>query len=159
MTPGAARTAVRRLATLVAGVFVLGATASCTGETAGETARFPGAIPAPANVSAASGRLVGGIPVVVPVPPGATVTTSAVGHENGLLTVSVTGTSGEPAADLLAFFRERLTLAAFTATEGSPLPEGAVGAVFGRGEREVLLVAIVDHGVSRSWSLGGTLAP
>jgi hypothetical protein len=108
--------------------------------------------------SALAGGLVAGLPGVVPVPPTAHVTASALQPRGSLLGVSVTGTSAQDVADLLAFFRRRLTAAGFTATDDHLLPKGAAGAAFGRGDREVLIVAVVDRGGERSWSVGGTVA-
>jgi hypothetical protein len=110
--------------------------------------------------TAVAGRLVEGFPDQVPVPAGAHVTASAVEDRGELLAVSVTGTSKQPVADLLAFFRSRLTRAGFTATEGSLLPAGASGAAFGRsGGAEMLIVAVIDRGGERSFSIGGTVRP
>jgi len=110
--------------------------------------------------SARAGGLVAGFPAVVPVPAGDPVTASAVQARGALLAVSVTGTSTRTAPALLAWFRARLATEGFTATDGSLLPAGAVGAAFGRpGGVELLLVAVVDRGSRRSWSVGGTVAP
>jgi hypothetical protein len=108
--------------------------------------------------TAAAGRLVPGFPTEVPVPAGAHVTASAVEDRGELLAVSVTGTSRQPVAGLLAFFRARLTRAGFTATDDSLLPAGASGAAFGRsGGTEMLIVAVIDRGTERSFSIGGTV--
>lgn len=109
--------------------------------------------------SAATGRLVAGLPPVIPIPPGATITASARQPQGGLVAVSVTGTSRSTTTDLLAFFHTRLAAASFTATDDSLLPAGASGAAFGRGGNELLVVAVVDRGTTRSWSVGGTLTP
>jgi hypothetical protein len=109
--------------------------------------------------TAVAGRLVTGFPTVVPVPSGAHVTASAVEPHGDLLAVSVTGTSRQPVAALLAFIRSRLLHAGFTATDDSLLPAGASGAAFGRhGGAEMLIVAIVDRGTERSFSIGGTVS-
>jgi hypothetical protein len=114
----------------------------------------------PAAPSALAGGLVAGIPPVLPVPPGAHVTASAMQRRGDLLGVSVTGTSGQPVPALLAFFRARLRTAGFTATDDSLLPKGASGAAYARsGGSELLLVAVVDRGTDRSWSVGGTVRP
>ena len=110
--------------------------------------------------SARAGGLVDGFPGVVPVPVGAHVTASAVQARGDLLAVSVTGTSPLPVPALLAWFRARLTGEGFTATDDSLLPRGASGAAYGRpGGRDLLLVAVVDRGTERSWSVGGTVTP
>jgi hypothetical protein len=109
--------------------------------------------------TAVAGRLVTGFPTVVPVPSGAHVTASAVEPHGDLLAVSVTGTSRQPVAALLTFVRSRLLHAGFTATDNSLLPSGASGAAFGRnGGAEMLIVAIVDRGAERSFSIGGTVS-
>lgn len=113
----------------------------------------------PATTSAV-GHLVGNFPVsVIPVPPGATVTGSAASAEPAGLMVSLTGTSPAPVAALLRFYRGTLTAAGFTASTGAVLPKGAQGAVYSRsGGDEMLLLAIVDRGPLRSFSIGGTLS-
>jgi len=112
------------------------------------------------GLSARVDGLVDGMPAVVPVPVGAHVTTSAVQARGALLAVSVTGTSTLAVPALLAGFRDRLLAEGFTATDDSLLPRGAAGAAYGRpGGRELLLVAVVDRGGTRSWSVGGTVAP
>jgi hypothetical protein len=109
--------------------------------------------------AAVAGRLVNGFPAVVPVPAGTHVTASAVEPHGELLAVSVTGTSRQPVAALLAYIRDRLTQAGFTANAGSLLPAGASGAAFGRHSgTEMLIVAIVDRGTERSFSIGGTVS-
>jgi hypothetical protein len=109
--------------------------------------------------TAVAGRLVTGFPTVVPVPAGAHVTASAMEPHGDLLAVSVTGTSRQPLAALLAYIRDRLTRAGFTATDGSLLPAGASGAAFGRhAGTEMLIVAVVDRGTERSFSIGGTVS-
>jgi hypothetical protein len=110
--------------------------------------------------SARAGGLVDGFPAVVPVPTGAHVTASAVQARGDLLAVSVTGTSALSVPALLAWFRGRLRAEGFTATDDTLLPRGASGAAYGRpGGVELLLVAVVDRGGERSWSVGGTVAP
>ncbi|HEY6794483.1 MAG TPA: hypothetical protein VI248_07355 [Kineosporiaceae bacterium] len=105
-----------------------------------------------------SAGLAQGFPDVVPVPPGARVTDSAMQVRGDVLGVSVAGTSPMPVAGLLAWFRARLRAEGFTATDPL-LPPGASGAAFGRpGGVELLLVAVVDRGTLRSWSVGGTIA-
>lgn len=117
----------------------------------------PEASPTP---SAQAGGLVPGFPDVVPVPAGSHITASAVQPDRGLLAVSVTGTSPLPVPALLSWFRTRLAASGFTATDDSLLPKGASGAAFARqGGNELLLVAVVDRGARRSWSVGGTVAP
>jgi hypothetical protein len=116
--------------------------------------------PASRTPTALAGGLVPGFPREIPVPPKARITASAVQAqpEKDLLGVSVAGTSRSSAAQLLAFFHDRLGRAGFTATDDGLLPEGTTGAAFGRGGRELLLVAVVDRGTERSWSVGGTVA-
>jgi hypothetical protein len=120
------------------------------------------ASPSPTRTpSAAAGRLVDGFPAAVPIPPNARITGSATQprpDRPDLLGVSVTGTSRRTSADLLAFFHDRFAAARFTATDDSLLPPGALGAAFGRDRGELLLVAVVDRGTDRSWSIGGTVA-
>ena len=109
--------------------------------------------------AARAGGLVEGFPDVVPVPGGGHVTASAMQARGDLLGVSVTGTSPLPVAALLTWFRARLRAEGFTAADGSLLPAGAAGAAYGRpGGVELLLVAVVDRGGQRSWSVGGTVA-
>jgi len=118
-----------------------------------------GGVPA---ATSAAGRLVPGLPPVVPVPPGGRVTMSAIEPRDGgdLVGVSITGTSSLATRDLLAFFGSRLRSAGFTTSGDGLLPAGAAGAAYGRG-REFLLVAVVDRGASggRSWSIGGDVTP
>jgi hypothetical protein len=117
------------------------------------------AAPTP-DPSALAGGLVDGFPDVVPVPAGGHITASAMQARGDLLGVSVTGTSPLTVPALLTWFRGRLGAEGFTATDDSLLPRGATGAAFGRpGGVELLLVAIVDRGGERSWSIGGTVAP
>jgi hypothetical protein len=102
---------------------------------------------------------VAGIPSFVAVPPGATVTGSAVGHKGRLLEVSITASTRARVVDVLAFYRRTLTTAGFSATDDAVLPPGSAGTAYGRsGTGELLVVAVVDHGTSRSFSIGGTVA-
>jgi hypothetical protein len=115
--------------------------------------------PGQGRPTAVAGRLVTGFPSVVPLPPGAHVTASAVQPRGDLLAVSVTGTSRQPLAALLHFIRTRLIRVGFTATDNSLLPPGASDAAFGRqGGAEMLIVAVVDRGDERSFSIGGTVS-
>jgi len=116
------------------------------------------------SASALAGGLLPGVPGVVPVPPAARVTGSAVQARGGLLAVSVSGTSTLAVRPLLDWFTARLRSEGFTAAPGgSPPAPGAgtgIGTTFSRpGGREILLVAVADRGGERSWSVGGTVAP
>jgi hypothetical protein len=136
------------------------ATAACASPDPGQVTQAL-ASPSPSGPpSAAAGRLVDGFPDVIPIPPDATITGSAVQErpEQGLLGVSATGTSRLPVKALLGFFHVRLRRAGFSETDDSLLPPGASGAAFGRASGELLLVAVVDRGPDRSWSIGGTVA-
>jgi hypothetical protein len=117
-------------------------------------------LPAPRPAPAVAGRIVAGFPTVVPVPTDAHVTASAVQPHDELLAVSVTGTSRTSTSALLTFFRTRLTKAGFTATDDKLLPAGASGAAYERsGGAEMVIVAVVDRGAERSFSVGGTVSP
>ena len=114
--------------------------------------------------SATAGGLLPAVPGVVPVPPAARVTGSAVQVRGGLLAVSVSGTSTLAVRPLLAWFTARLRSEGFTAAPGGgPSATGTgtgTGTTFSRpGGREILLVAVADRGGERSWSVGGTVAP
>lgn len=103
--------------------------------------------------------LVAGFPAdLVPVPPGASVTSSAVEPTGDGRQVSLTGTSTASAKKILAFYRGTLTEAGFTVARGSVLPSGVTGTAFSRhGEQELLLLAVTDTGGRRSFSIGGTV--
>ena len=105
---------------------------------------------------AAVGRRVDGIPHFLAVPPGATVTGSAVQPDHGRLQVSITGTTSAPVSDVLGFYRRTLTAAGFTATDDGLLPPGSTGAAYGHAG-QLLVVAVVDHGPVRAFSVGGTV--
>jgi hypothetical protein len=121
--------------------------------------RAPDTSPGAQQPTAVAGRLVADFPAVVPLPPGAQVTASAVEPHGDLLAVSVTGTTRQSVAALLAFIRTRLIRAGFAATDDSLLPHGASGAAFGRhGGAEMLILAVVDRGAERSFSIGGTVS-
>ncbi len=108
--------------------------------------------------SAAAG-LVAGFPTeLVPLPPGAAVTSSALAPGPGGMQLSLSGTTSLPVKTVLAFYRTALTKAGFTTTKGNVLPSGASGAAYSRnGEEELLIVAVVDNGARRSFSVGGTI--
>ena len=132
-----------------------GAVPSAAGQVTAQTAAVVGS----GDVSAAAGVRVDGIPAFLAVPPGASVTGSAVGHKGTLLQVSITGSTGAKVADVLAFYRKTLTKAGFTATDDGVLPTGSSGTAYGRGDTgELLVVAVVDNGSARSFSVGGTVA-
>ena len=60
---------------------------------------------------------------------------------------------------MLDFYAKTLRRAGFSQTKGSVLPPGAVGLAFSRdGGQELLVVAVVDRGGLRSFSVGGTVA-
>jgi len=105
---------------------------------------------------AAVGRRVDGIPRFLAVPVGATVTGSAVQPFHGRLQVSITGTTPAPVSDVLGFYRRTLTAAGFTATDDGLLPPGSTGTAYGHAG-QLLVVAVVDHGSVRSFSIGGTV--
>lgn len=151
--------------TALTAVAASGATAGCAAPPTDRVAQalaMPSATSSPSGPpSAAAGRLVEGFPAVVPIPPDTRITGSAVQvrpDRPDRLGVSATGTSRLSSRDLLGFFHARLRRAGFTATDDSLLPPGASGAAFGRVPGELLLVAVVDRGPDRSWSIGGTVA-
>jgi hypothetical protein len=156
----------RAVLTALTAVAASGAAAGCAAppsDRIGQALAMPSASPSASGPpSAAAGRLVDGFPaVVVPIPPDARITGSAVQprpDRPDLLGVSATGTSRLSPRNLLGFFHVRLRRAGFTATDDSLLPPGASGAAFGRAPGELLLVAVVDRGPDRSWSIGGTVA-
>ncbi len=126
----------------------------------------PPARPLAVTVSASLGRspaaaagLVPGFPTdVLPAPPSATVTASAIEPDGELLRVSLTGTSPAPVAAILDFYRATLVRQGFTASDDGVLPPGATGMAYSRGDAsELLVVAVVDRGTSRSFSVGGTV--
>jgi hypothetical protein len=163
------RSAVARalLTVTTATGLAVGGLAGCGAPDVGQVTQVlapPTPTPIPSQIrtpTALAGALVAGFPRAVPIPPKARITASAVQAqpEQDLLGVSVSGTSGSSTKQLLAFFHDRLRRAGFTATDDELLPDGTSGAAFGRGSRELLLVAIVDRGTERSWSVGGTVAP
>lgn len=103
--------------------------------------------------------LVAGFPAdLVPVPPGASVTSSAVEPTGDVRRISLTGTSTASAKKILAFYHGTLTKAGFTVARGSVLPSGVTGTAFSRhGDQELLLLAVTDTGGRRSFSIGGTV--
>ena len=109
---------------------------------------------------AAAGALVPGFPsTLLPLLPGATVTASAVQRHSGVMDVSLSATTRAPAPTVLAFYSGVLGRAGFSQTRGTMLPPGAIGLAFGRGAgQELLVVAVVDRGAVRSFSVGGTLS-
>ena len=166
VTPGPRRGRAARGACLVAGLLIgpIGATLAGCGAPAvpvpDQVAQADLPRPPSLDPSARAGGLVDDFPTVVPVPTGAHVTASAVQARGSLLAVSVTGTSPSSVPVLLAWFRTRLRAEGFTATDDGLLPRGAFGAAYGRpGGVELLLVAVVDRGAERSWSVGGTVTP
>jgi hypothetical protein len=133
------------------------ALAGC-GAAADRAAQVLTSISASPTRTAAAGRLVAGFPTSIPVPDGVHVTASAVQGQGALLAASVTGTSSLSVTSLLAFYRARLTDAGFTST-GDSLPAGASGTAYERaGGTEMLVVAVVDRGAERSFSVGGTVS-
>lgn len=108
---------------------------------------------------AATGSLVRGFPSqLLPLPPGVTVTASAVQRHEELMDVSVSATTPAPAKEVLSFYSATLTKAGFSQTKGSVLPVGAAGLAFSRdGGKELVVVAVADRGSDRSFSVGGTV--
>lgn len=107
------------------------------------------------------GRLVEGFPALVPVPRRAVVTSSAVQPgADGTLTISVTGRSTASTRALVRFYRKALNRAGFRYARGHVLARGTAGTAFSRsGGAELLTVAVVDDGATRSFSVGGTVTP
>jgi hypothetical protein len=116
--------------------------------------------PGAAATEAATGAIVHAFPTtLLPLPPGAKVTASAVQRHDAVLDVSLSGTTPAAAAAVLDFYARTLGKAGFSQTKGSVLPPGAVGLAFSRGDgRELLVVAVADRGGLRSFSVGGTVA-
>jgi len=150
----------RTVLTALTAAAVTGTAGACAAPSAGQVTQALASPSTSGPPSAAAGRLVEGFPAVVPIPPDARITGSAVQDrpERGLLGVSATGTSRLPIKELLGFFHVRLRRSGFSETDDSLLPPGASGAAFGRAAGELLLVAVVDRGNDRSWSIGGTVA-
>jgi hypothetical protein len=115
---------------------------------------------APPPTEAATGRLVRDFPSqLLPLPPRATVTASAVQRHEGLMDVSVSATTPAPTKEVLGFYSAALARAGFSQTKGSMLPLGTLGLAFSRnGGQELVVVAVADRGTDRSFSLGGTVA-
>ena len=111
-------------------------------------------------VAATAGALVPGFPSsLLPLPPGAAVTASGVQRREDLLEISMSATTTAGVKQVLDFYAKALGRAGFSRTGGNMLPPGAVGLAFTRdGGRELLVVAVVDRGAQRSFSVGGTLA-
>ena len=126
----------------------------------GAGARTPSPPPGAAATQAATGVIVPAFPsALLPLPPGATVTASAVQRHDAVLDVSLSATTTQAAPQVLDFYSATLRKAGFSQTKGSMLPPGAVGLAFSRGGgQELLVVAVADHGALRSFSVGGTVA-
>ena len=96
---------------------------------------------------------------LIPAPPGASVTASAVQRHGGTQEISLSATTRAPVAAVLDFYRMTLAQAGFSVTRDSMLPLGATGLAFSRdGGQDLLVVAVVDQGATRSFSIGGTVA-
>lgn len=108
---------------------------------------------------AAVGELVEDFPAdVVPLPEGAQITLSSVVEGDGVLEVSLAGESELPADGILEFYRDALVAQDFTEVDGA-LPEGAVGATFGRGDgTELLTVSVVPVEGLQRFTVGGIIA-
>jgi hypothetical protein len=134
--------------------------AACSGASAEPSRPAAAVLSTSASASSRVDRVpVAGFPTrMVPVPPGATVTASAVEPAAGVLKVSLTGTSPASVQQILDFYHSTLLGEGFTATSGNVLPAGASGAAYSRGgDTELLIVAVADDGVRRSFSIGGTV--
>ena len=166
------RTRLITVGTLLIGTLLTGTPlAGCSSNSAVGTER---AVPLPTvKLSGASGggnsgsrnavgRLVRDFPTeVIPVMPGATVTGSAVSDSGGLRQVSLSGTTTQSLAAVVAYYRHRLGLAGF-AVEGKAAPitlrTRRADIALGRSDgSEVLIIAVVDAGALRSFSVGGTM--
>ncbi len=135
----------------VAGTVPTGTTARPAGAPDGSTT----ALSTPSGTATAG--LVTGFPTdVVPVPPGARVTASAVRAAGTLLEVSLSGTSSAPSEEVLAFYDKAFRARGLTPSTRGTLAPGADGRVYVRGE-EVLVVAVDDADGARSFSVGGTV--
>jgi hypothetical protein len=156
-SPGAAAATGSSLATALACALVVACGADVSGPSPSLSGAVAGSSP-PRSATATRGRLVEGFPsATVPLPPGATVEASGVERSATGLDVSVTATSELDVAAVVAFYTDALGRVGFTATAGV-LPTGTSGAAFSRSAgTETLVVAVVDRGDHRSFSVGGTL--
>ncbi|SDQ78864.1 hypothetical protein [Quadrisphaera sp. DSM 44207] len=107
------------------------------------------------GTGSSAGGVVEGFPTdLVPVLPGATVTSTSAVPVGDLQQVSLTAATTAPAEEVLAFYRERLLAAGFAETPN------AQGATFTRGGgQEDLRVAVVSAGGQQQFTVGGTIAP
>lgn len=133
-----------------------GLVASSAQPAAGPSAQ-PAAEPSARPSATSTIGLVDGFPTdLVPVLPGARVTSSAVSVRGGRVEVSLSGTTGRSRRAVLAFYGRALEKAGFTRARGEVLAPGTAGQVYARGD-DVLVVAVVD-GARRSFSVGGTVS-
>jgi hypothetical protein len=107
--------------------------------------------------STVGATLVSGFPSdVVPVPPGTTVTSSAVEPTGSLTKVSLSGKTSLSVEEILEFYRSELTAKGFAVVDGNVLPETVPGLAFNRGGGdELLTLNISDNTDHRSFSIGG----
>ncbi len=114
----------------------------------------PGATPS----GTATVGLVAGFPTdLVPIPPKATVTASAVRNAGDRLELSLSATTKAPAKDILVWYDKRFRAQGFTPADGKTIAPGTGGRIYARGD-EVILLAVNDAGGLRSFSVGGTVA-
>jgi hypothetical protein len=114
--------------------------------------------PAPSGQDSAALTLVPGFPTaLVPLPPGARVTSSAVQPSGALTQVSLTGTTSAEPKEIVAFYRDKLTSAKFTVAPEAVLPAGVTSMAFSRGKDEILVLAVASDGGTRSFSIGGAV--
>ncbi len=99
--------------------------------------------------------------LLLPVPAGATVLlSSAAPTDDGALQVSLNLRTGQDAAGVLAAVRDPLLAAGFLEIPVDPPAEGlAVQTTFARSDgAEMLVVAVLDQGGTRTVSIGGRVA-
>ena len=93
--------------------------------------------------------------------PKAAVTASAVTKRLGTLDVSLSGRTSAPLRAVMRYYRQALTQIGFTtdATFQLPGPKATQATLtLGRSDgSEVLIIAVLDRGTNRSFSVGGTL--
>lgn len=134
-----------------------------TGQNIAATGQPPAATaPEATNATSTVGSLVPGFPAqVIPVMPKASVTASAVTARQGTLDVSLSGRTSAPLRAVMRYYRQALTKAGFSTdpTIHPPGPKATQASLtLGRSDgSEVLIIAVLDNGTTRSFSVGGTL--
>ena len=131
---------------------------SSTSSPSPEASETPDATPTgPEGVGV--GEVVDGFPVdVIPVLPDATVILSTAVPADGVTSVTLAGTSEQPAADILAFYQAALVEQGFAVTASAPA-SGVVGATFSRAEAtEIITVSVTTVDGVQTFTVGGQLA-